>query len=101
MIQNQYLSKYITSQCSKLSPYFSPIHNLTLSQFIIMFCNLSDTGFHGKFEHGTASLRHVCKHKEEKISHVRWIVSPFLTAARIMKCIILMADYNPERIMYL
>ncbi len=27
MIQKQYLSKYITSQCSKLSPYFSPIHN--------------------------------------------------------------------------
>ncbi len=27
MIRNQYLSKYITSQCSKLSPYFSPIHN--------------------------------------------------------------------------
>ncbi len=27
MIQNQHLSKYITSQCSKLSPYFSLIHN--------------------------------------------------------------------------
>ncbi len=27
IIQNQYLSKYKTSQCSKLSPYFSPIHN--------------------------------------------------------------------------
>ncbi len=27
IIRNQYLRKYITSQCSKLSPYFSPIHN--------------------------------------------------------------------------
>ncbi len=27
IIRNQYLSKYITSQCSKLPPYFSPIHN--------------------------------------------------------------------------
>ncbi|ROL45951.1 hypothetical protein DPX16_4765 [Anabarilius grahami] len=27
MIQNQFLSKYVTSQCSKLSPYLSPIHN--------------------------------------------------------------------------
>ncbi len=27
MIRNQYLSKYIISQCSKLSPYFSLIHN--------------------------------------------------------------------------
>ncbi len=31
MMRNQYLSKYITSQCSKLSPYFSPIHNGKLS----------------------------------------------------------------------
>ncbi len=27
MIRNQHLRKYITSQCSKLLPYFSPIHN--------------------------------------------------------------------------
>ncbi len=27
MIRNQYLIKYTTSQRSKLSPYFSPIHN--------------------------------------------------------------------------
>ncbi len=38
MTQNQYLNKYITSQCSKLSPYFSPIHN---GYLIIMFSNLS------------------------------------------------------------
>ncbi len=37
MIRNQYLSKYITSQCSKLSPYFSSIHN---GYLIIMFSNL-------------------------------------------------------------
>ncbi len=41
IIQNQYLSKYVTSQCSKLLPYFSPIHNCKL---IIMFSNLSGTG---------------------------------------------------------
>ncbi len=41
MIQIQYLRKYITSQCSKLSPYFSPIHN---GYLIIMFSNLSGTG---------------------------------------------------------
>ncbi len=40
MIQIQYLRKYITSQCSKLSPYFSPIHNGSL----IMFFNLSFAG---------------------------------------------------------
>ncbi len=39
LIQNQYLSKYITSQCSKLSTY--PIHN---GKLIIMFSNLSGTG---------------------------------------------------------
>ncbi len=27
MIRNQYFRKYITNQCSKLSPYFSSIHN--------------------------------------------------------------------------
>ncbi len=37
MIRNQYLSKYITSQCLKLSPYFSSIHN---GYLIIMFSNL-------------------------------------------------------------
>ncbi len=41
MIRNQNLSKYITSQCSTLLPYFSPIHN---GQLIIMFSNLSGTG---------------------------------------------------------
>ncbi len=41
MIRNQKWSKYITSQCSKLSPYFSPIHN---GYLIIMFSNLSGTG---------------------------------------------------------
>ncbi len=41
MIRNQYLRNYITSQCSKLSPYLSPIHN---GYIIIMFSNLSGTG---------------------------------------------------------
>ncbi len=41
MIRNQYLRKYITSQRSKLSPYFSPIHN---GYLIIMFSNLSGAG---------------------------------------------------------
>ncbi len=135
MIRNQYLSKYITSQCSKLSPYFSPIHN---GKLIIMFSYLSGTGrfsqeirvrykqrsepapngwdllisptpnptlnlpsllevsqptcgvnpshlevsglqryILGKFEHGTASLCHICKHKEvvpaSRLSHVRML----------------------------
>ncbi len=52
MIRNQYLSKYITSQCSELSPYFSPIHN---GYLIIMFYNLRGTVGFGRFEHGTAS----------------------------------------------
>ncbi len=48
------------------------------------------------------ALHHyVCKHKEvipaTRLSHVRI----FLTAARIIKCIILMADCNLERIMCL
>ncbi len=67
-------------------------------------------GFRGKFVHGTASLRHVCKHKEvvpaTRLSHVRILqvsdrLSPFLTAARIISFIILMADCNSERIMCL
>ncbi len=49
MIQNQYLSKYITSQCSKLSPYFSPIHNVGTGRF--------------SREIRAWSLHHVCKHK--------------------------------------
>ncbi len=40
MIQNQYLRKYTTSRCSKLSPYLSPIHN---GYLIIMLSNLSAT----------------------------------------------------------
>ncbi len=71
---------------------------------------MGQVGFHGKFEHGTESLRHVCKHKEvfpaRRLLHVRMLqvaahLLPFLTAARIIKCIILMADCDPERIMCL
>ncbi len=38
-----------------------------------MFYNLSGTGpvgFCGKFEHGTASLRHICKHKEVPLGYL-------------------------------
>ncbi len=65
IIQNQYLRKYITSQCSKLSLYFSPIHN---SKLILMFSNLSGTGRFSReiraWHCVIASLRHVCKHKD-------------------------------------
>jgi len=40
-MQNPFLSKYITSQCSKLSPYLSPIHN---GKLVIMFSNSGGTG---------------------------------------------------------
>ncbi len=69
----------------------------------------------------TASLRHICKHKvvvyfintylkyvffSSRLSHVRILqvmhhLYPFLTAARIIKCIVLMADCDSERIMCL
>ncbi len=45
-IRNQYLSKYITSQCSKLSPYFCPIHNgkliILYIFYIIIIINIGD-----------------------------------------------------------
>uniref|UniRef100_A0A8C1VMU3 Calcium-transporting ATPase n=1 Tax=Cyprinus carpio TaxID=7962 RepID=A0A8C1VMU3_CYPCA len=45
MIRNQYLSEYITSQCSKLPPYFSLFHNAkmltsSLSSVDVLFFNL-------------------------------------------------------------
>ncbi len=58
----------------------------------------------------TASLHHVCKHKVVvpafRLSHVRILqvmhhLYPFLTAARIIKCIVLMANCDSERIMCL
>ncbi len=57
-----------------------------------------------KFDHAAASLRHVCKHKEvvtaTGLSHVRILQMADLTAAGILN-IILMTDWNLERIMCL
>ncbi len=50
MIQNQFLGKYITSQCSKLSPYLSPIHN---SKLELMF---------PRFSHKVQACRHLSLH---------------------------------------
>ncbi len=49
----------------------------------------------GRFEHGPASLHHVCEHKEVVFTHVRILqvmhrLYSFLTAAGIIKRIILM-----------
>ncbi len=72
-----------------------------------MFSNLSITG---RFPWEIQALHHVCKHKEvvpaSRLSHVRILqgtdhLQTFLTAVRIIKCIILMADCDPERIMCL
>ncbi len=58
----------------------------------------------------TASLRHVCKHNvvvpASRLSHVRILqvmhnLYPFLTAARIIKCIVLMADCDSEMIVFM
>ncbi len=42
---------------------------------ILGYTNLLYEGFRRKFEHGTASLHHVCKHEEvfpaSRLSHVR------------------------------
>jgi len=60
MIQNQFLSKYITSQCSKLSPYLSPIHN---DKLVIMFSNSGGTGRFSREIRACrrSSLRHYVK----------------------------------------
>jgi len=54
MIQNQLLSKYITSQCSKLSPY---LHN---GKLVIMFFNLSGTGRFPREIRVLPLCRHLC-----------------------------------------
>jgi len=62
IIQNAYLRKYITSQCSKLSACLSSIQN---GKLVIMFLILVVmVDFFGRFEHVFASLRHICTHKE-------------------------------------
>jgi len=61
IIQNQLLSKYITSQCSKLVPYLNLIHNGKLVIMFLIWVVL--VGFRGKYEFAFASLCHVCIHK--------------------------------------
>ncbi len=72
MIGNQYLRKYITSQCSKLAPYFSPIHR---GYLIIMLYKLSGMGKFSWEIQAFESLRHIFKHKDvvpaTRLSHVR------------------------------
>ncbi len=54
IVQNLFLGKYITSQCSKLSPYLSLIHN---GKLVILFSNLSGTGrYGGKYKHAAVRL---------------------------------------------
>jgi len=61
MIQNTYLRKYITSQCSKLSACLSSIQSGKLVIMFLIPVVLVD--FHRRFEHVFASLRHICTHK--------------------------------------
>ncbi len=58
MTQNDFLSKYITRQCLKLSHYFSLIHN---GKLIIMFSNFSGTARNSR---EIRALCQVCKHKD-------------------------------------
>ncbi len=55
-------------------------------------------GSHGKIEHGTASLCHICTHKEvvpaSRLMQVTDRLKPFPTAAGIIKCIILIPVLN-------
>jgi len=61
MIQNTYLRKYITSQCSKLSACRSSIQS---SKLVIMFLiPVVLVDFRGRFKHDFASLRHICTHE--------------------------------------
>ncbi len=66
MIQNQYLSKCITSQCSELSPYFSRIHN---GYLITMFSHLSGTDSSLALRHYVTSVN--MKKLSRLVSHVR------------------------------
>ncbi len=60
IIRNRYLRNYIASQCSKLSP----LARFTMVSLILCFLIwVVWVSFHRKYEHGTVSLYHVCKHK--------------------------------------
>jgi len=99
MIQNTYLRKYITSQCSKLSACLSSIQS---GKFVLTPVVLVE--FRGRLKHVFASLHHVCTHKEGVSASINFIACedvgggdllPFLTVLDIIKLINLMAD--PER----
>ncbi len=105
MIQNQFLGKYITSQCSNLSSYLRPIQNCKL---VIKFSNLSGTGRLIQACH-CLSLRHYVtsvniKNESRLVGYITHedaaaggsLIASFITAG-IIKLIILMADCNPER----
>jgi len=95
MIQNTYLRKYITSQCSKLSACLSSIQSGKLVIMFLIPVVLVD--FHRRFKHVFASLRHICIKEESQL--VGYIACkdagdllPFLTALDIIKLINLMLD---------
>ncbi len=59
-------------------------------------------GFRGKFEHAASSLHNICKHEEVVLASISCEdPADCLAAARIIKCLILMADCNPERIVFM
>ncbi len=62
-------------------------------------------GICGKFEHAAASLRHVCEHKKES-RLIGYIACEDAAGggsfiSQLIKLIILMADCNPERIVFM
>jgi len=70
MIQNTYLRKCITRQCSKLSACLSLIQSGKIVMFHVPSFNVSNdpvvlVDFRGRFEHVFGSLRHICTNKEE------------------------------------
>jgi len=62
MIQNTYLRKYITSQCSMLSVCLSSIQNGKLV-VIMLLIPVVLVDFRVRFENVFESLHHICTHK--------------------------------------
>jgi len=99
MIQNTYLRKYITSQCSKLSACLSLIQSTKLVIMFLIPVVLVD--FRGRFEHVFASLQYFTSvHIKKESRLVGYFaceevgggdLQPFLTLD-IIKLINLMAD---------
>jgi len=71
MIQNTFLTKYITIQCSKLSACLSPIQNGKLVIMFLIPVVLVD--FCGKFKHVFPSLGHICTHEEGVSASRLWV----------------------------